>query len=292
LIKAFGAIGLLSASLLVLAGCTSNPEPAPNPDSPSAAPEATETTSTEKVILSAEDLLLTGSDNRVLAACEAYEYSGSSEFVVAYELLIEDMCSQGELDASLLDLRVGENILDKPIGFYIDPVLFHLNYFDGIAEGGVDPVPMVVTSEFDKEFWQAELETLVAIDFEWYSLSDAGGHCGFRTEAEAMCPNIYIPSETVSGNSVLTLFMGKDEVLRNHDTWRKSIPAHSALHAVQYAKNMVHYTQWVIEGQALLHELAYQQLMDGKTVRFSKYISLPITRDKRKLDPSPDRPSA
>ena len=128
------ARGLLSAGLLVLSGCTSTPEPAPDPHTPSAVPEVTETASPEKLILSAEDLLLTDSDNSVITACDAYEFQGSSDFVVADELLIEDMCSQGELDSSLLDLRVGENILDKPIGFYVDAVLFHLNYFDGIAE--------------------------------------------------------------------------------------------------------------------------------------------------------------
>lgn len=284
--RALRAIGLLSASLLVLAGCTSTHEPAPKPDTPSSAPEATETASPEKLILSAEDLLLTGSDNSVIEACEAYEYQASIDFVVAYELLIEDMCSQGELDSSLLDLRVGENILDKPVGFYVDAVLFHLNYFDGIAEDGIEPVPMLVVSEFDKEFWQAELEALLTIDFEWANPSDAGGHCGYRFEAEAYCPNIYIPSETVAGNSILTLFLGEEEVLRDHDTWRKSIPAHSAMHAVQYGKKMTHFTQWVIEGQALLHELAYQQLMDGETVRFSKYLPMAVYEAPRKLDPS------
>lgn len=284
--KAFAAICLLSASLLVITGCTSTPEPATDSDTPLAVPEATQTASPEKLILSAEDLLLTDSDNSVMAACEAYEYSGSSEFVVAYELLIEDMCSQGELDSSLLDLRVGENILDKPIGFYVDAVLFHLNYFDGIAEGGIEPVPMLAVSEFDKEFWQTELEALLTIDFEWANPSDAGGHCGYRFEAEAFCPNIYIPGETVADNSILTLFLGEEEVFRDHDTWRKSIPAHSALHAVQYGKKMTHFTQWVIEGQALLHELAYQQLMDGQTVRFSKYLPMAVYEAPRKLDPS------
>ena len=284
--KTLRALGLLSAGFLVLVGCTSTPEPSPIAESTSPAPQATEAANTQKVILSAEDLLLTGSDNSVIAACEAYEFKGSSDFVVAYELLIEDMCSQGELVGSLLDLRVGENILDKPIGFYVDAVLFHLNYFDGIAVGGIDPVPMIVVSEFDKEFWQAELEELLTIDFEWANPSDAGGHCGYRFEGEAYCPNIYIPGETVAGNSILTLFLGEQEVFRDHDTWRKSIPAHSAVHAVQYGKKMTHFTQWVIEGQALLHELAYQQLMDGATVRFSKYLPLAVYEAPRKLDPS------
>lgn len=284
--SALRSLGSLSAALMVLVGCTSAPEPMTVNKTAAAAPEVTETAITEKLILSAEDLLLTGADNSVIAACEAYEYQGSSDFVVAYELLIEDMCSQGELNASLLDLRVGENILDKPIGFYVDAVLFHLNYFHKIAKGGIEPVPMLVVSEFDKEFWQAELEALLTIDFEWANPSDAGGHCGYRFEGEAFCPNIYIPSETVAGNSILTLFLGEEEVLRDHDTWRKSIPAHSALHAVQYGKKMTHFTQWVIEGQALLHELAYQQLMDGQTVRFSKYLPMAVYEAPRKLDPS------
>ena len=277
---------LMTVAILVLVGCTSTTEPAPVIEGATSTTQEAQANSTEKLILSAEDLLLTDSDNSVIAACNAYEFQGSSDFVVAYELLIEDMCSQGELDSSLLDLRVGENILDKPIGFYVDAVLFHLNYFDSIAEGGIDPVPMLVVSEFDKEFWQTELEALLTIDFEWANPSDAGGHCGYRFEGEAFCPNIYIPGETVADNGILTLFLGEEEVLRDHDTWRKSIPAHSALHAVQYGKKMTHFTQWVIEGQALLHELAYQQLMDGQTVRFSKYLPMAVSQAPRKLDPS------
>ena len=121
---------LMTVAILVLVGCTSTTEPAPVIEGATSTTQEAQANSTEKLILSAEDLLLTDSDNSVITACDAYEFQGSSDFVVADELLIEDMCSQGELDSSLLDLRVGENILDKPIGFYVDAVLFHLNYFD------------------------------------------------------------------------------------------------------------------------------------------------------------------
>jgi hypothetical protein len=224
-----------------------------------------------------------------LQACQEYTYVGGDDWQVAYELLIEDMCSQMAWDETLMDLRVGPDIRDDPFDFYVDGVLFQLNYLNSIAEGGIDVVPLVVVNEFDKDFFQENLEELVAIDFEWYSLSDAGGHCGYRYEAEGYCNNIYIPSETVNKNSVLTLFLGTEEVLRGHDTWRASIPAHSATHAVQYQKKMTHYTPWAIEGQALLHELVYQQLVEGRTVRFSKYFDMALKNDPLVLDPSSEQ---
>ena len=151
-------------------------------------------------------------------ACQEYQYVGGDDWQVAYELLIKDMCSYAELDEALMDLRVGPSIIEDPIDFYVDGVLFQLNYFNSIAEGGIGVVPLVVVNEFDKDFFQENLEELVSIDFEWYSLSDAGGHCGYRYEAEGYCNNIYTPSETVNQNSVLTVFLGTEEVRRDHDT--------------------------------------------------------------------------
>ena len=52
---------------------------------------------------------------------------------------------------------------------------------------------------------------------------------------------------------------------------------------------MVHSTPWVIEGQALLHELVYQQLVEGTTVRHSKYFPMALKNDPLKLDPSSEQ---
>jgi hypothetical protein len=52
---------------------------------------------------------------------------------------------------------------------------------------------------------------------------------------------------------------------------------------------MTHYTPWAIEGQALLHELVYQQLVEGRTVRFSKYFDMALKNDPLVLDPSSEQ---
>ena len=253
---------------LLLVGCSSEPE-----TDPAAVPP----TSQEPV---------SSQENLALRACDLYDYSASGYYLDAYELLIADMCRQTELHEAVLDVRMGENIKGAPVEFFLDPIVFHLSYFDSFVQGGVKPISIVVINEFDKDFWRAQLEELVTVDFEWYGLSDAGGHCGYRYEAEGFCHNIYIPKETVSGGSVLTLYLGTEAATREMDTWRKSISTHAAVHAVQYQKKMSHYTQWAIEGQALLHELVAQQLLTGTNVRFEKYIEMPITNDQRKFDPS------
>lgn len=269
---------------LALSGCANSEAPVGTMENLALEVDSQEIS--ESSTLTAQDLVKVGPSNLVLKACEDFTYKGGEDWLEAYELLISDMCAQEGLESSVIDLRVGKNIVDKPISFYLDPVLFHLSYFNSFSEGGIKTVPLIAVSEFDKEFWNSELESLLDIDFEWYSLSDAGGHCGYRYEAEAYCQNIYIPEETIDGISVLTLFMGEEEVFRNHDTWKRSLAAHAATHAVQYQKKMTHFTQWVIEGQAHLHELAYQQLVSGETVRFSKYLGQPMTRDENRLDPS------
>jgi hypothetical protein len=261
----------LSACLLaglLLAGCSSEP----------VVEKSIEASPTQEAVVLPENL--------ALRACALYDYSNSSYYLDAYELLIEDMCKQTELNEAVLDVRMGENIQGAPVGFFLDPIVFHLSYFDTFTPGGVTPIPIVVINEFDKDFWREQLEKLVTVDFEWYGLSDAGGHCGYRYEAEGFCHNIYIPKETVSGGSVLTLYLGTEAATRPMDTWRKSISTHAAVHAVQYQKKMTHYTQWAIEGQALLHELVAQQLLTGTNVRFEKYIEMPMTNDQRKFDPS------
>jgi hypothetical protein len=245
-LKIFGA---LAVSVLVLTGCASS---ADTISSPSSAMEAT--SSQPKDELQTEKL----DEERLNAfeeGCQDY-FSGeiSGDLVDIYRPLLDDVCTDLEMDYDLIELIAGPKVDQENLDYYLATHVFGLSYWSRYSVNGMTPRVMLVVMEEEQEFWQEQLDRLLAITPTWFGPSDEGGRC-YAAEAAAYCTKLYVGNEgsTPGDYDVSATMIGSRlEWTPN----RRVSPLHQSAHSFQTAAQLGNWRFWFIEGQATYFEIA------------------------------------
>lgn len=185
----------------------------------------------------------------------------SHKYIDSYRSILSDICSNFEMDYSLVNVIASPRVNRDSLNLYVDNNVFGLTYWDKYVDGGLEPLTLVVLMEEEQDWWNDQLDNLLTLEPEWFGPTDGGGHC-YAAEAEAFCPKAYWSyyGETTGNNNVLATMLGSR---MDWNTFRKVVPIHEATHQFQTTVGLGHWRWWYVEGQATYFELASTVLVPG-----------------------------
>jgi len=238
------------ASVLVLSGCATEPK-------------------VEATVTPASDLW---SDQ-----CEQYvSPQGTEPFELAYEMVIEDLCSKQAAYDYELNYEVSDSVDKGVADKFTDGLIFSLDYWSNYAPSFA-PANFVIFTENDQIWWEEKQKKyLKKPELGWFTSKSEGWHC--RVEADIFCPKNYMPDETNVDQRVEFRIIGsqlKWEPRHNVNM------VHEAVHAYQDELGFSHYREWFVEGQATFFELAFAYLYYEFEEGRANYLTQPQVQDAK-----------
>lgn len=255
----------LALSGLLLSGCAS-----PSTDTLSAGLEGYE--------LGSQDL-----PNEWEVACASYiPTSSSGDYLMAYEEVIEDVCTKANPELRNAPFTVSPNVRAEDAVRYLNAEKFHESYWLNYMNPAFPEKFRIVFSELDEKWWSDRMvENLIEPDLGWFSSTSEGGHC--RVESTIFCPKFFEPSLTKTNLPTEFRIIGTDLEWAN---WQVLNSAHESVHLYQDSHEMSHWANWYIEGQATFFELAMAQLLyQNDEIRIEYIETRPTRQDSLVLNP-------
>ena len=241
---------LLSTALLV--GCASPSDESITADSANT-PVATENSDVEQN--SPEEVETEAAASLYEQGCDLFN-AGKLEhkYLEIYRELLTDICTDFEMKYELVEVRRSQKVDKSDLEFYVDANVFALSYWDQYTTNGMTKRYLVLLMEQEKDWWEEQLDELLAIEPVWFGPSAEAGHC-YAAEAAAICPKLYVGNEgsTNGDYDVLTTMIGSR---LEWTPFRNVIAVHESTHGYQTTERLGHWRYWFVEGQATYFELA------------------------------------